>query len=119
MTRSQLRSIPTSYATIDYVVCAPRTQRWLSKSTPGTMRFAPTALQRGNGLVASGGGDADGSGGNREQLHVSRSELSLRPRTIAGEGLLIVMLDYQVFEAGNVILQSGLTYRNARLAYKT
>ena len=25
----------------------------------------------------------------------------------------------QIFEAGNVVLQSGLTYRNARLAYKT
>ena len=29
------------------------------------------------------------------------------------------MADYQIFEAGNVVLQSGLTYRNARLAYKT
>ena len=29
------------------------------------------------------------------------------------------MADYQVFEAGNVVLQSGLTYRGARLAYKT
>ena len=28
-------------------------------------------------------------------------------------------LDYQVFEAGNLALQSGLTYRNAKLAYKT
>ena len=27
--------------------------------------------------------------------------------------------DYHVFEAGNVVLQSGLTYRGARLAYKT
>jgi homoserine O-acetyltransferase len=27
--------------------------------------------------------------------------------------------DYQIFEAGDVVLQSGLTYRNARLAYKT
>jgi homoserine O-acetyltransferase/O-succinyltransferase len=27
--------------------------------------------------------------------------------------------DYSVFEAGDVALQSGLTYRNARLAYKT
>jgi len=27
--------------------------------------------------------------------------------------------DFRVFEAGNVLLQSGLTYRNARLAYKT
>ena len=27
--------------------------------------------------------------------------------------------DYRVFEAGNLVLQSGLTYRNARLAYKT
>ena len=29
------------------------------------------------------------------------------------------MADCQIFEAGNVVLQSGLTYRNARLAYKT
>jgi len=29
------------------------------------------------------------------------------------------MLDYQIFEAGDVVLQSGLTYRRARLAYKT
>ncbi len=29
------------------------------------------------------------------------------------------MPDYSVFEAGDVALQSGLTYRNARLAYKT
>ena len=29
------------------------------------------------------------------------------------------MTDYQIFEAGDVVLQSGLTYRNARLAYKT
>jgi homoserine O-acetyltransferase len=29
------------------------------------------------------------------------------------------MPDYQVFEAGDVVLQSGLTYRGARLAYKT
>jgi homoserine O-acetyltransferase len=29
------------------------------------------------------------------------------------------MPDYEVFEAGNVVLQSGLTYRGARLAYKT
>ena len=29
------------------------------------------------------------------------------------------MADCQIFDAGNVILQSGLTYRNARLAYKT
>ena len=29
------------------------------------------------------------------------------------------MPDYQIFEAGDVVLQSGLTYRNARLAYKT
>lgn len=28
-------------------------------------------------------------------------------------------MDYQIFEAGNVLLQSGLTYRNARLAYQT
>jgi homoserine O-acetyltransferase len=27
--------------------------------------------------------------------------------------------DYQVFDAGNVVLQSGLTYRGASLAYKT
>jgi homoserine O-acetyltransferase/O-succinyltransferase len=27
--------------------------------------------------------------------------------------------DYQIFEAGDVVLQSGLTYRGARLAYKT
>jgi homoserine O-acetyltransferase/O-succinyltransferase len=27
--------------------------------------------------------------------------------------------DYAIFEAGDVVLQSGLTYRNARLAYKT
>ena len=30
-----------------------------------------------------------------------------------------VMADYSVFEAGDVVLQSGLTYRGARLAYKT
>src|ERR1700732_1077359 len=29
------------------------------------------------------------------------------------------MTDYQIFEAGDVVLQSGLTYRKARLAYKT
>ena len=29
------------------------------------------------------------------------------------------MTDYRIFEAGDVVLQSGLTYRNARLAYKT
>ena len=29
------------------------------------------------------------------------------------------MTDYQLFEAGDVVLQSGLTYRQARLAYKT
>ncbi len=29
------------------------------------------------------------------------------------------MSDYQIFEAGNVVLQSGLTYRGARMAYKT
>jgi homoserine O-acetyltransferase len=29
------------------------------------------------------------------------------------------MSDYSIFEAGDVLLQSGLTYRNARLAYKT
>src|SRR5471030_2081366 len=28
-------------------------------------------------------------------------------------------VDYQVFEAGNVVLQSGRTFRNMRLAYKT
>src|SRR5439155_25759999 len=30
-----------------------------------------------------------------------------------------IMPDYQIFEAGDVVLQSGLTYRRARLAYKT
>ena len=29
------------------------------------------------------------------------------------------MPDYQIFEAGDVVLQSELTYRGARLAYKT
>jgi homoserine O-acetyltransferase len=29
------------------------------------------------------------------------------------------MPDHSIFEAGDVVLQSGLTYRNARLAYKT
>ena len=29
------------------------------------------------------------------------------------------MTDYQIFEAGDVVLQSGLTYRSAKLAYKT
>jgi len=29
------------------------------------------------------------------------------------------MSDYKIFEAGDVVLQSGLTYRGARLAYKT
>ena len=29
------------------------------------------------------------------------------------------MTDCQIFDAGNVVLQSGLTYRNARFAYKT
>lgn len=28
-------------------------------------------------------------------------------------------MDYKIFEAGNVVLQSGLTYRGAKLAYKT
>ncbi len=30
-----------------------------------------------------------------------------------------LMPDYEIFEAGDVVLQSGLTYRKARLAYKT
>src|SRR5262249_27512886 len=29
------------------------------------------------------------------------------------------MADYEIFELGNVVLQSGLTLRNAQLAYKT
>jgi homoserine O-acetyltransferase len=29
------------------------------------------------------------------------------------------MTDYEIFEAGDVVLQSGLTYRGAKLAYKT
>src|SRR5262245_26933248 len=29
------------------------------------------------------------------------------------------MTDHQIFEGGDVVLQSGLTYRGARLAYKT
>jgi hypothetical protein len=29
------------------------------------------------------------------------------------------MPDYSIFEAGDVVLQSGLTYRGAKLAYKT
>ncbi len=29
------------------------------------------------------------------------------------------MVDYEIFSAGDVVLQSGLTYRGARLAYKT
>ena len=29
------------------------------------------------------------------------------------------MSDYQIFEAGDVVPQSGLTHRGARLAYKT
>src|SRR6185437_7389830 len=29
------------------------------------------------------------------------------------------MPDYQIFAAGDIVLQSGLTYRGARLAYKT
>src|SRR5918911_2077979 len=29
------------------------------------------------------------------------------------------MADYKIFELGNVVLQSGLTLRNAQLAYKT
>jgi homoserine O-acetyltransferase len=29
------------------------------------------------------------------------------------------MTDYEIFEAGDVVLQSGLTYRKAKLAYKT
>jgi homoserine O-acetyltransferase/O-succinyltransferase len=29
------------------------------------------------------------------------------------------MTDYKIFEAGDVVLQSGLTYRKAKLAYKT
>ena len=35
------------------------------------------------------------------------------PRSLGG------MSDYQIFEAGDLVLQSGLTYRGARLAYKT
>ena len=31
----------------------------------------------------------------------------------------IGMSDYEIFDAGDVVLQSGLTYRHARLAYKT
>src|ERR1700745_682965 len=31
----------------------------------------------------------------------------------------ITMPDYQIFEARDIALQSGLTYRRARLAYKT
>jgi homoserine O-acetyltransferase len=30
-----------------------------------------------------------------------------------------MMPDHQIFEAGNIVLQSGLTYRGAKLAYKT
>ena len=33
--------------------------------------------------------------------------------------MISVMSNYSVFEAGDVVLQSGLTYRGARLAYKT
>jgi hypothetical protein len=29
------------------------------------------------------------------------------------------MTDYRIFVAGDVVLQSGLTYRGARIAYKT
>ena len=29
------------------------------------------------------------------------------------------MLDYQIFDAGDVRLQSGLTYRGAHVTYKT
>jgi homoserine O-acetyltransferase len=29
------------------------------------------------------------------------------------------MPDYEIFEAGDIVLQSGLTYRRARLAYRT
>ena len=29
------------------------------------------------------------------------------------------MADYQIFEAGDVVQQSGLTYRGTRMAYKT
>ena len=29
------------------------------------------------------------------------------------------MPDYRIFEAGDIVLQSGLTYRGAKLAYKT
>src|ERR1700719_4519055 len=29
------------------------------------------------------------------------------------------MSDYQIFDTGDLVLQSGLTYRKARLAYKT
>jgi homoserine O-acetyltransferase len=31
----------------------------------------------------------------------------------------MAVTDYQIFEAGDVVLQSGLTYRKAKLAYKT
>ena len=29
------------------------------------------------------------------------------------------MSDHEIFEAGDVVLQSGLTYRGTRLSYKT
>jgi homoserine O-acetyltransferase len=29
------------------------------------------------------------------------------------------MIDYEIFDAGNVLLQSGMTYRGAKLAYRT
>src|SRR6516225_9694895 len=40
-------------------------------------------------------------------------------RTPLRQGSRWAMPDYQIFEAGDVVLQSGLTYRGARLAYKT
>src|SRR5262249_29163406 len=53
----------------------------------------------------------------RSWLRTSRPNLSVRRAAdIWGSQ---VMPDYEVFEAGNVVLQSGLTYRGARLAYKT
>src|SRR5437667_11089430 len=49
---------------------------------------------------------------------LSYSDFHLGQARVARE-VAATMTDYRIFEAGDVVLQSGLTYRKARLAYKT
>src|ERR1700758_3708849 len=43
--------------------------------------------------------------------HLAHPALTLSHRSL--------MEDYSIFNAGNVVLQSGITFRDAKLAYKT